>query len=207
MSRDKTGPGRPVDLSKREAVLAATRSLMQTRGMAFRIDDVATQAGVARQTVYNAFGGKDQLLAAVIGDSVAKLMQPLDDPLLAQDSREALRALGQRYAQMSFQPHSIALVRALIAQGDKAQRFADLFFRTGPELAYARLRQFLLARVQAGELRIADADVAVDQFYGLMRGTAHFRLLMGSRNPPTEAELRRRVDAAVDMFMRAYAAR
>lgn len=71
---------RPYNLGKRQAAADETRSrvvtaarelLMEIGGYSgFTIDAVAERAGVARMTVYNAFGGKEQLLEAVF-DSLA----------------------------------------------------------------------------------------------------------------------------------------
>jgi len=203
----RPGPGRPIDRAKRDAILLATRKLINAKGLSLTIDDVADHAGVARQTVYNAFGGKDQLIAAVIGESVAMMVHPLADPALAGDMRQTLRELGRRYVEMVFQPQSIALARAMIAQGERGRRAVELFFRDGPEQAYASLRAFLDQRCAAGELDIADLDQAVEHFYGLLRGTAHFRLTMGAIDPLDAAALQRRVDAGVEAFLRAYALR
>lgn len=199
-----SGPGRPVDIAKREAVLEAARMLIRAKGMALTIDDVASAAGVARQTVYNAFGGKAELIAAVVTHSVSALVQTLEDPVLAQEPREALLAFGQRYADLMFAPESLALLRLLIAQGDQASAYIGLFFQSGPQLAYSRLRAFLRARWPAGPCEEAALDAAVDQFFGMLRGTAHFSALMGVIKPPEGAARSRQVKDAVDAFLRAY---
>jgi AcrR family transcriptional regulator len=53
-----------------EAVLAAAHRLILQRGADFTTQDLIKEADVALQTFYRHFGGKDQLLLAVIGDMI-----------------------------------------------------------------------------------------------------------------------------------------
>lgn len=52
------------------AILAAGHRLAAGRGFGFTIDELVREAGVALQTFYRYFGGKDQLLVALIGDQI-----------------------------------------------------------------------------------------------------------------------------------------
>ena len=78
---------------KREKIIAAARELiMSERALAgFTIEAVARQAGVARMTVYNQFGGKIGLLEALF-DDLAKRGQiyRLRDILNLEDPLDAL---------------------------------------------------------------------------------------------------------------------
>src|SRR5690349_10608549 len=92
-----TPPTRPYDASRRRAqaretqahIAEAARLLFIERGYhATSIRDIADRAGVAVQTIYNAFDGKPAILSrvadmAVVGD---------DEPIPLQD-REELREL------------------------------------------------------------------------------------------------------------------
>lgn len=54
----------------RSRILAATVRLIRVRGDRFTIQDVVKEAGVALQTFYRSFKGKDELLLAVIADVI-----------------------------------------------------------------------------------------------------------------------------------------
>jgi AcrR family transcriptional regulator len=54
-----------------EALLAAARKLVLERGENFTTQDLIKEADVALQTFYRHFGGKDQLLIAVIGEMIS----------------------------------------------------------------------------------------------------------------------------------------
>src|SRR6476661_2558729 len=84
-------------------ILTAGRRLMATRGNGFTTQDLIQEADVALQTFYRYFGGKDQLLVAVlaesIGDHCARLLaeaRPLTDPVARLETyvRSTLEPLG-----------------------------------------------------------------------------------------------------------------
>ncbi|MCL9759740.1 TetR/AcrR family transcriptional regulator [Frankia sp. AiPa1] len=53
-------------------IIAAARRLTVTKGASFTTQELVKEAGVAMQTFYRHFAGKDQLLLAVLGDLVAE---------------------------------------------------------------------------------------------------------------------------------------
>lgn len=79
---------RPSDVNPGTAILDAGRRLVADRGSAFTTQDVIKEAGVALQTFYRYYGGKDQLLLALIADLISDFADQLreasaaiDDPL------------------------------------------------------------------------------------------------------------------------------
>jgi AcrR family transcriptional regulator len=71
-----------------DALLAAARRLALERGDNFTTQDLIKEADVALQTLYRHFGGKDQVLIAVLGDlidahceSLAAQVADVDDPV------------------------------------------------------------------------------------------------------------------------------
>ena len=61
---------RSSDVNPGTAILQAGRRLAEERGSAFTTQDVIKEAGVALQTFYRYYGGKDQLLLALIADII-----------------------------------------------------------------------------------------------------------------------------------------
>jgi AcrR family transcriptional regulator len=100
MPIDARKPGRPLDMAKREAIIDATRSLMNSCGAAFTVDMVAEQAGVSKQTVYNNFSGKDDLIVHVVESIVQEIGTDLEAFSETDDVRTALIAFGSRYLRM-----------------------------------------------------------------------------------------------------------
>ncbi|HEY5794718.1 MAG TPA: TetR/AcrR family transcriptional regulator C-terminal domain-containing protein, partial [Bosea sp. (in: a-proteobacteria)] len=91
-----------------------------------------------------------------------------------------------------------------------AERMPDLgreFYDRGPKQGAHRLAQYLAGKVDAGELSIDDTYLAAVQFIDLCQSTMlRPRLFNAHREPPSEAEIRRVVAAAVEMLMARYGA-
>jgi AcrR family transcriptional regulator len=75
-------------IEQAEAIVAAARRLIMERGDQFTTQELVKEAGVALQTFYRIFGGKDQLLLAVFEDLIAescvgyeRAAEPLPDPI------------------------------------------------------------------------------------------------------------------------------
>jgi AcrR family transcriptional regulator len=59
----------------RDAILRASREVFEVDGIFAPIDGIATAAGVGNATLHRNFPTRDDLLAAVIEDSVRELVQ------------------------------------------------------------------------------------------------------------------------------------
>ena len=59
-------------IEQAQAIVAAARRLITDRGDQFTTQELVKEAGVALQTFYRIFGGKDQLLLAVFEDMISE---------------------------------------------------------------------------------------------------------------------------------------
>jgi TetR/AcrR family transcriptional regulator len=80
-------------IEQAKVVVDAARRLIAERGDAFTTQELVKEAGVALQTFYRLFGGKDQLLLAVFEDLIAES---------CADYEEAARDLPDPVARLRF---------------------------------------------------------------------------------------------------------
>ncbi len=203
------GPGRPKDLGKRAAILEAAKRLFSTEGFAgASMDQIAAEAGVSKLTVYSHFGDKESLFAAAIR---AKCEEMLPDELFQQDLkgplRQQLKAIASAFFALISSDEAISTHRMMIAPGNGDDPLRKLFWEAGPQRTHDALDAFLQARVDAGELRIADVSRATGQFFALIKGELHSRMLCGLCARPARGDVNAHIDATVDFFMRGYAPR
>ncbi|MBN8875179.1 MAG: TetR/AcrR family transcriptional regulator [Rhodospirillales bacterium] len=191
---------------KRHDILAAAGMLFMQLGYgATSVDAIARAALVSKATLYAHFPSKEALFATIIDDAcrtslAAPILLPEDDP----DVARVLRTLGDQMLRFILEGRALAIHRVVIAEAARFPELGRAFWENGP----GRLRQALSAWMQrqqdAGRLRRVDAGLAADQFLGLLRSGGHVRATLGLP-PPTEAEIDRTVQAAVDTFLRAFA--
>jgi AcrR family transcriptional regulator len=65
-------------VAQARAIVDAARRLIAVKGDQFTTQDLVKEAGVALQTFYRHFGGKDQLLLAVVEDLIAEACENLE---------------------------------------------------------------------------------------------------------------------------------
>ena len=207
--RPAAAPGRPKDLGKGSAILEAARQLFTGQGFdATSMDQIAAAAGVSKLTVYSHFGDKETLFAAVVKSYCE---QQLPDTLFEAHPelpvRERLLQVGRAFFGMISTPEAVAGHRILCSPRMAESPLPRMFWEAGPERVQAAFADLLRRRIERGELEIDDVPRAAAQFFTLLKGEAHARMVFGCCPGMPGGEAEHHVAATVDMFLRAYGRR
>jgi TetR/AcrR family transcriptional repressor of mexJK operon len=199
------GPGRPKDLEKRAAILAAAKRLFPLSGFeGTSMDAIAAEAGVSKLTVYSHFNDKETLFVAAVR---ARCQDQLPDALFDVDItgpvRGQLVAIARAFLALITSNEAISLHRLLTSSGS-TPKLAQLFWEAGPLRMRQSFELFLKQEVEAGKLDIPDTTRAASQFFALLKGELHARLLCGCTQTLTEHDIDDHVRATVDFFLRAF---
>lgn len=201
------GPGRPKDLEKRAAILDSAKRLFPENGFeGTSMDAIAAAAGVSKLTVYSHFRDKETLFAEAVRLKCVELMPPeLFEMGLSGSTRDQLMVIARAFFTLITSDESIALHRLLTAGTGTSQKLAQVFWEAGPQTLQSGLAGFLRREVEQGRLRIDDLQRASSQFYCLLKGELHARLLCGCCSAAvSDADVEAHLEATVDLFMRAY---
>lgn len=169
------------------------------------MDSIASEAGVSKLTVYSHFTDKETLFAQAIR---ANCEEQMPDTLFDVDQHEPLplqlEAIARAYFALITTPEAVALHRLLIAGGGLSQKLVRLFLEAGPQRLQGDLEEFLHRHVRSGQLEITDVGVAARQFFTLLKGDLHARMLYGCCEPVSAADVDAHIEATVALFLRAY---
>lgn len=203
------GPGRPKDLEKRAAVLDAAKRLFPQSGFdGTSMDAIAAEAGVSKLTVYNHFTDKETLFVSAIRARCEEQMPAaLFDVDLTGPVRRQLAAIAHAFLALVTAPDAIALNRLLASSAGHSPKLAQTFWAAGPQRVQSDFQQFLHRHIAAGQLDIRDVPRASSQFFVLLKGEVHARLLCGCGAPLSSHDIDMHVHATVDVFLRAYGVR
>jgi TetR/AcrR family transcriptional repressor of mexJK operon len=201
-----SGPGRPKDLAKRQAILEAAKSLFLRHGYdGSSMDAIAAEAGVSKLTVYSHFTDKETLFSAAVK---AKCEEQLPELLfeLVEDApiESVLLNIGRGFHALINSCESVELHRVMVALASQDPKLSQVFYEAGPQRVLQEMEHLLKQADQAGKLRVDDPLTAADQFFCLIKGGAHFRLLIGCAGPLQGEAAEQHVRASVAMFVRAY---
>ncbi|MGE5566675.1 MAG: TetR/AcrR family transcriptional regulator [Hyphomicrobiales bacterium] len=193
-----------IDPAKTEAILDAASAVLAERGLAAPMEEIARRAGVSKQTVYNRYRCKADIVRALVERRVESMTAPLRvtdgggmhaEEALTRYARTLLEAVGRS--------HSI--LRLTIQSADEMPDLARIVFETGPLRSRKELANFLREETKAGRLAVDDPMQAAEFFAGMVIGQRQTRSLLGLGNSQDPAEIDRIARTAARRFLRAYA--
>ena len=129
------------------AILDAAESLLRSSGLRrWAVDDVAERAGVARSTIYRLFGGRDDLVHAVLARELRAVLAAIAGAVEAETGLEdkAVAAVA-----VSLRALDGSVVDALLRL-DPATFLPFLTTEAGPLVALAREAVLALAERETG---------------------------------------------------------
>ncbi|QDO98978.1 TetR/AcrR family transcriptional regulator [Ferrovibrio terrae] len=196
--------GRPVDPAKRAAILDTARELFFEHGYGVGLETIAARAGVSRQTIYNLFESKDDLFAAIVQDTSGPITAALAELTPDATPRDVLTALGVSFLTKILSDRAVQFQRLLIGSAASFPTLGPTFYANGPGRGLARLAAYLDRETSAKRLAVSDPVLAAEQFFGMLMGHRSMRRTLRIDGEMPAEEIRRRVDAAVSAFLRAY---
>jgi TetR/AcrR family transcriptional regulator, mexJK operon transcriptional repressor len=194
-----------IDVAKNEAILDAAVAAMGERGLAVSLEEVARRAGVSKQTIYNHYGSKAELLRALMARRVDAITAPLEMPGAADHPQQALAGFARTMMSALLDPNAIAFMRVIVLSAAELPELAETFYSAGRQNSRARLAQFLARETAAGRLDTPDPALAADFFSGMVVGTYQFALTLGLNPNLTAKDIDRIADEAAGRFLRAFA--
>lgn len=171
------------------------------------VDDIVREAGVSKATLYSYFPDKRLLFI-----EVAKCeCQAQSDAAIEQvkgtgDVRDALTQAAKRMTRFFMSDVGLQVHRIIVAESQRFPEIGREFYESGPGRVHEMLRHFLEKSVEEGKLKIDDVALAADQFPELCKAGLHMKMVLGLREAPTEEEIDRVIEGAVDLFLCKYGA-
>lgn len=186
--------------STRAQILHAALRLFLVHGYRACVDDIAADAGVAKQTLYNHFGSKEALFSAAVSEG----LRPLSISLAAAegDLRTGLIRFAQALRQTFLAPEAIALHRILVAESPRFPEAAREVYTAGLGNMQRRLAAILARAMQTGQLRHDDPDFAADMLISMLTGQDRIRRLFGIASDEEHSD--DRAQRIVDFFLRTF---
>jgi TetR/AcrR family transcriptional repressor of mexJK operon len=169
------------------------------------MEEIARRACVSKQTIYNHYGSKAELVRALVERRVGEMTAPLQAAGAVEHPAEALAAFGRILLSALTQPRSSALFRMSMLGAIEAPDVARAMFEAGPRSSRRELAVFLDLETKAGRLACPDPLEAAEFFAGMVIGSYQSAALLGVDRGLTPEKIDRIATEAATRFMRAYA--
>jgi AcrR family transcriptional regulator len=192
--------------AKRRQIMDGARTVFLSGGFdGASMNDVARAAGVSKGTIYAYFDSKEQLFEALVREDRGQQAERMClFPREPGNPRVFLSEFGRRLVEMMTRPEMIAQLRVVIAATGKFPRLGRAFYDAGPCYGVSKLAEQLRALTVLGALEVVDAERAARQFIDLAKSGVFNAVLFGALESVPPQDIEASVNAAVDVFMRAY---
>jgi AcrR family transcriptional regulator len=197
-------PGQ-IDVAKTEAILDAAVEVIGERGLSAPMEEIARRAGVSKQTVYNHYGSKAELMRALMNRRVEAITASLREPGAIENPTEALEAYARSVLETVITSKSYSMMRVIMLGSGEMPDVAKEVFEAGPLSARKQLAAFLKTETELGRMKVENFDQAAEFFSGMVMGHSQLRSLLRLPSDKTPDEYGRLAREAAVRFMRAYA--
>jgi len=194
-----------IDQAKSEAILDAAVEVMAERGFSASMEEIARRAKVSKQTIYNHYGCKADLVGALSERRAQQMTAPLDTPGAADHPQEALAGFARSLLSAVAAPGSLSFMRVAVQNAVDMPQMARALYEAGPRASRARLAAFLQAETKAGRMHVPDAPQAAEFFAGMVIGSFQTAGLLGVPADLDADQIDSIAQEAAARFLRAYA--
>ena len=191
------------------AILDAGWALFLEHGVeATSIAAIAAKARVSKVTFYSHYPDKAALFEAAVLREMEGIesAQQMPSPACDVPVKEQLRQFGLGILHFLTSKPAVDFYSVIAGELRRHEALARAFHRLGPGRTRANLAGLLAAAVARGELAPLDPAAAADELFGLWQGFTNYDLLLGIGTDAIRADLPRRVDRGVELFLRCYGA-
>ena len=142
------------------AIRAAALDLFAQKGFsAARLEDVAAAAGVAKGTIYLYFSSKQDLLEAIVANTIGASLTKVEQALAASPApaSELLRLLGRAMAMGIQDPDRRRVLHLVLSEGARFPAIADFYHREIISRGLALIRAIIAKGLRQRRIRLRRA--------------------------------------------------
>jgi TetR/AcrR family transcriptional repressor of mexJK operon len=193
-------------LAKREAIKQAASELMIEVGYEdTNLEAICQRASCSKSAIYQYFGNKQGLLAALTEDVALEISQALHAFHLRElDVAEALLMYSKLALSKILNDKHIAVVRATISSLGRYPELGPTYYQVGAKTAQAALAQYFSAKKASNILDVDDPEWAAHEFQGLLFWERLVAQVVGAQQAPSEREIEEHAKKVVDTFLKRY---
>lgn len=194
-----------IDQRKSENILDAAAGAFADMGLEAPMEEIARRARVSKQTIYNHYGCKDDLLRALFERRRATLTEPLDESHQDEPLEDRIAAYVRGLLEAYLGPGYVSIMRSAIVATVTRPDVGRMVHEHGPRLGRQGTADFLARETAAGRLAIDDVEEAAEFLVGMAAGDTIMRVLLGAPVERSPERIEARARACARRFIRAYA--
>ena len=193
-------------IAQRERIIAAAESLIMSRGPSnSTVADIAGRAQCSKRAIYTHFGGKDQLLIAVIKSRAGRLSQNLRDALVTE---KGVRDTLFDYVMITFEvTHAeghVGVVQTLLTEMRHSPGLGAQYWEVGPAPVMQVLTEYLQEEHRLGNLMLDDSEAAGRYLLAMAHWPQREKMLLQVTGSRSRQSMRHEANRIVANFIKLY---
>ncbi len=194
-----------INQTKRRAVFDAAVALLAERGPGTTLTDIAKRSGVSRQTLYNHFAGKAELLNALLATASFWARCPVCPPPSSASPEKALSDYAAALLEWVQGPRQASGLRALVRGFDLSPEQAAQLQAATLAPALRSLERLLAAETLNRRLAVDQPAQAAALFLNMVIARLQLEIIQGAGAAMTPAEISVLSGLCGRLFARGYA--
>lgn len=198
-------PARPDEDIRAQIISAATKLLLQNGYAATTMQAVASEAGIAKKTLYRFASNREELVSEIIRswtDSYSTLA--LSDISSSGEVGERLQEILQLIATRALSAEAIGMFRLLISDMPAREKLLDIYNRHGIEHGKAQLSHWLQRQYEKGFITREMPAQTSDLLLSMTIAEPLRRIALGLEQPLPDNAIDQRIILAVSWFSELY---
>lgn len=168
-------------------------------------NEIAKRANCSKTTLYCRFPTKQALFIAVLERRMEVMFKELESALPDDASLEqTLMEFGSRVLRIALSDEKIHLQRVISMEAERFPELAVRYFELGPDRGQERLTRYLRGQIKRGRLVDEDPQLMAEHLISLITGGPVTCRILGQRDFSGSNDRKRRLRAALKVFLRAY---
>ncbi|WP_439530618.1 TetR/AcrR family transcriptional regulator [Pannonibacter sp.] len=174
----------------RQRILDGAREVFFLNGYAgASIDQIISQAGVSKGSLYHHFARKDALFRSLVSAEAERIVRTLPDiDLDNPDPASVLRQTGMAMLESLNNSATVATLRLIIGALSRFPNLGEEFLRESLGQTRQQLATYLDTRKDECEVEIGNCHAAAEEFTRQCLMHVTERILVPNQAHPTEAE-------------------
>jgi len=191
-------------VEKRASALDAALKVFAENGYtAATMDAIAAEAGLTKPTLYQYFPSKDELFREMMLAPREVMLMTIDHS--STDCHvEQLYEFSWAYAKTVMRKDFLSLARLVIGDAQRNPDLARAYQVNGPDRVLKGLAGFITRQASLGKLVIEDAEMAAEDFWGLILSAPRNRALHNPDAFSDLSQLSKYVHNGIKIFLKGY---
>lgn len=193
----------PASSRRRAAIISASTTLITEHGYdGTSLDAICELASCSKSAIYELFGSKQGILAALSEEIALELSRALHAFNMQNLTPEvALRRYARMVLTLVLDSSHIAILRATISASWKHPGIGPSYYEVGAGAARNALANYLKEQAALGALRVDEPARSADDFQGLLLWDRMLAQLVGAKQPPSAREVEQHATDSVKTFL------